>query len=233
MQIPQIVAHRGYSARWPENTVASCRAAIAAGADFVEADVRFSADGTLFCFHDPVLSRLTGSSRQIAESSDAELRAVRYTGEAPAAFEEIVAEISGKSGLLVDVKLAGDAVLRAVHRVLENAAWPQNVWLGLRSAQQAETARALFGDRVRILALLPDLADAEAFLATGADALRLWEQDIGTATAQELKAKAPVWVTAGKVDGRAPGDLDEASRARILAFEPAAVLVNDPVFLVG
>jgi glycerophosphoryl diester phosphodiesterase len=148
MQIPQVVAHRGYSARWPENTVASCRAAIAAGADFVEADVRFSADGTLFCFHDPVLSRLTGSSREIAACPDAELRAVRYAGEAPAAFAEIVAEISGKAGLLVDVKLAGEDVLQGVHRVLEAAAWPENVWLGLRSAGQAEAARALFGDHL-------------------------------------------------------------------------------------
>ena len=80
---PLVVAHR-YSAKWPENTVAGCLAAIAAGADLVEADVRLSAEGTLFCFHDPDLARLTGDPAIVAECTDAELRALRYGGEPPA-----------------------------------------------------------------------------------------------------------------------------------------------------
>lgn len=233
MTSPKIVAHRGYSARFPENTVAAARAAIAAGSDFVEADARFSADGTLFCFHDATLARLTGATEAIAESSDAALGQVRYRGEAPARFAEIVAAISGRCGLLVDVKLSSQAMLLALHGALETAGWPADVWLGLRDAGQTAAARAMFEDRVGILALLPELADAEAFLAAGAAALRVWEEDIGSAEVQLLKSRVPIWVTAGKVDGRAVGDLDADARARVLAFEPAAVLVNDPVFLAG
>jgi glycerophosphoryl diester phosphodiesterase len=61
------VAHRGdpYQAR--ENTVASFRAAIAAGADAVELDARATWDGVPVVLHDPTLKRLWGHDRPVAE----------------------------------------------------------------------------------------------------------------------------------------------------------------------
>ena len=44
---PLVIAHRGHSARYPENTLEAYRAAIAAGADLVETDARLSADGVV------------------------------------------------------------------------------------------------------------------------------------------------------------------------------------------
>lgn len=225
------VAHRGYSARWPENTVAGCRAAIAAGADLVEADVRLSADGTLFCFHDPDLARLAGDPAAVAERGDAELRAVRYRGEPPAEFSQIVAETHGRSGLLVDVKLDGEPVLEALERVLAAAGWPENAWLGLRSPGQAERARRRFGQRVAVLALMRELADAEAFLAAGARALRLWERQLDSGEVLPLRARSAIWVTAGGSAGHKVGDTDAAGLRRIAEFGPQAVLLNDPTLL--
>jgi glycerophosphoryl diester phosphodiesterase len=37
---PTIVAHRGYAAKYPENTIAACQAAVDAGAKWVEVDVQ-------------------------------------------------------------------------------------------------------------------------------------------------------------------------------------------------
>lgn len=225
-----VVAHRGYSAHWPENTVAGCRAAIEAGADLVEADVRLSADGTLFCFHDPDLARLTGDRATIAGCTDTELRGLRYDGEPPAAFTQIVAEIRGRTGLLVDVKLDGKPVLEALEKVLAEAGWPASVWLGLRSTEQAELARDRFGERVAVVGLMREIAAAEAFLAAGARALRLWERQLDSEEALTLRARAPIWVTAGG-QGRKVGDIDEAGLQRILAFGAQAVLLNDPTLL--
>jgi len=56
---PEIIAHRGYSARAPENTLAALDAALAAGADAVEFDVQVAACGTPVLFHDPMLGRTT------------------------------------------------------------------------------------------------------------------------------------------------------------------------------
>jgi glycerophosphoryl diester phosphodiesterase len=59
LQPPEIIAHRGYSARAPENTLAALDAAVTAGADAVEFDVQIAACGTPVVFHDAMLGRTT------------------------------------------------------------------------------------------------------------------------------------------------------------------------------
>ncbi len=53
----EIIAHRGYSARAPENTLASLEAAVSVGTDAVEFDIQTGADGIPVLFHDAMLSR--------------------------------------------------------------------------------------------------------------------------------------------------------------------------------
>src|ERR1700761_117450 len=52
MSRPMVAAHRGYAAAATENTLAAFHAAIAAGADMIEFDVRRTRDGELIIFHD-------------------------------------------------------------------------------------------------------------------------------------------------------------------------------------
>src|SRR5262245_19179075 len=50
---PSVVAHRGASSAFPENTLAAFRGAAALGADWIELDVRRTADRHLVVHHDP------------------------------------------------------------------------------------------------------------------------------------------------------------------------------------
>ncbi|KAG2042152.1 PLC-like phosphodiesterase [Suillus americanus] len=59
--LPECWGHRGASAAFPENTLASFEAAINDGADGIESDVHVSLDGVVIMFHDPDLERTTGS----------------------------------------------------------------------------------------------------------------------------------------------------------------------------
>ena len=52
--MPLVIGHRGFAARFPDNSLAGVRAAFAAGADGVEVDVRPCADGEWVCHHDRV-----------------------------------------------------------------------------------------------------------------------------------------------------------------------------------
>jgi glycerophosphoryl diester phosphodiesterase len=54
-----VVAHRGASFDYPENTLAAFRGAIAAGADGCEFDVHAAAAGALVIIHDKTLNRTT------------------------------------------------------------------------------------------------------------------------------------------------------------------------------
>jgi glycerophosphoryl diester phosphodiesterase len=64
---PLIIAHRGASARAPENTLAAFALAIDAGADGVEFDVRLSKDGVPVVIHDATLARTAGIEGRVAD----------------------------------------------------------------------------------------------------------------------------------------------------------------------
>jgi glycerophosphoryl diester phosphodiesterase len=65
----EVIAHRGYSARAPENTRIAMEMAIEAGADAVEFDLHTLADGTPVLFHDTTLKRTGGGSGPIRDQS--------------------------------------------------------------------------------------------------------------------------------------------------------------------
>lgn len=61
----KIVAHRGANKFAPENTFAAADLALAQGADYIELDVRESADGVLYVHHDETLDRTTNGTGHI------------------------------------------------------------------------------------------------------------------------------------------------------------------------
>jgi glycerophosphoryl diester phosphodiesterase len=77
MVIPQLVGHRGYPRHYPENTLVSIEAAVAAGARFVEVDVQISRDRVPVLFHDRGLKRLCGVDGRIQDYRYDELWAFR------------------------------------------------------------------------------------------------------------------------------------------------------------
>lgn len=48
---PQAIAHRGYKAQFPENTLAAFRGAVDVGAHAIETDLHLSKDGVVVLSH--------------------------------------------------------------------------------------------------------------------------------------------------------------------------------------
>ncbi|MGH8414958.1 MAG: glycerophosphodiester phosphodiesterase family protein, partial [Gammaproteobacteria bacterium] len=70
---PVLVGHRGWPARYPENTLEGFAAAVKAGARWLECDVQLSADGVPFVSHDDSLKRTAGLDRNITDMRAVEL----------------------------------------------------------------------------------------------------------------------------------------------------------------
>ncbi len=66
---PQVVAHRGASHEQAEHTLGAYLAALEAGVDGLECDVRLTADGHLVCVHDRTLRR-TAQARGLVSTTD-------------------------------------------------------------------------------------------------------------------------------------------------------------------
>ncbi len=70
-----LIAHRGWSNRFPENSMPAFEAAIAAGADEIEFDVQTSRDGIPMVCHDKTTDRVSDLSGSINSFDSDELRA--------------------------------------------------------------------------------------------------------------------------------------------------------------
>ncbi|WP_119698755.1 inositol monophosphatase family protein [Microbacterium halotolerans] len=110
----RIVAHRGYhgddahGAR--ENTLAAVDAALAAGAEVIEVDVRLTHDGGAVLLHDATLERLWGDERAVAEMTLDEVLEVGGGRHRIPLLADAVERVRGAgSALLIDMDHAAPA----------------------------------------------------------------------------------------------------------------------------
>lgn len=82
MSLPRIIARRGYSACYPDDTWSAIRAAQTAGAECCEIDLMLSADGEVIINHDYFIGE-----RRIAEMQSSEAR--QQLADSPR-FEELL-----------------------------------------------------------------------------------------------------------------------------------------------
>ncbi|AEH37577.1 glycerophosphodiester phosphodiesterase [Halopiger xanaduensis] len=118
----RVIAHRGFSATAPENTIAAIRSA-ADRADAVEFDVRRCGSGELVVVHDETIDRVTGGVGTVVHSSLEELKThtVLESGERIPTLEETIAALPSDVVVNLEMKELGIAadVLEAIED-LEN-----------------------------------------------------------------------------------------------------------------
>lgn len=71
--MPRVVAHRGDSKHFPENTIEAFISAVKMGIDVIETDVHLSKDNQVVIWHDETLDRNTNGSGRIEDHSVKEL----------------------------------------------------------------------------------------------------------------------------------------------------------------
>src|SRR2546428_3387763 len=76
---PFVIAHRGFGAQYPENTLVAVRAALDLGVDYVEIDVQETRDGKLAVFHDYRLDRICGVSGRVRDTRFAGMKRLNPT----------------------------------------------------------------------------------------------------------------------------------------------------------
>ena len=92
--------HRGYCARYPENTLISYRAAMQAGVDAFEFDVWLSKDGVPVIMHDGNAYRTCGVDRHLNDMTLEEIKRLdaggkfdaRFAGERVPTLEELLSQ---------------------------------------------------------------------------------------------------------------------------------------------
>ncbi len=121
---PLVIAHRGLSSRFPENTMRSIREALRLRVDAIEIDVRSTKDGVLILMHDETLDRTTDGRGAVGELTWSEISRLDagswmspdFAGERVPRLDEVLAEVAGRVVLHIEVKEPA-TVRRIVHTV--------------------------------------------------------------------------------------------------------------------
>jgi glycerophosphoryl diester phosphodiesterase len=231
----KVVAHRGYSARFPENSLGAFEQAIAAGADAIETDVRLASDGVAVCWHDPDLARVAGIEAPIAATPAAELAAIALPrGAQVHRLDDVLALAGRRLPVMLDVKVEDAATLAAIVASVGRCGMAGQVVVGVRSAEQAATLDAT-GARFARLAMPREPAGVDAFSLQDTIGVRLWEDQVDARALARIRALGlEVWVTAGvRSQGEAPGYIDAERLRRLRRDGVDAVLVNDVALAVA
>lgn len=108
-----VAAHRGWPAKYPENTMESFRAAHKLGVDQLELDVRVTKDNELVIIHDAAVDRTTDGTGLVCEKTLAELKALdagifkgeEFRGCRIPTFLEFMEYIKDDETITLDVEL--------------------------------------------------------------------------------------------------------------------------------
>jgi len=118
---PYLASHRGDRVEAPENTLPAFAAGIAAGARFLETDVRLTSDGVPVLLHDETVDRTTSGTGPVAELTLDELRGLdagswfspEFAGTRVPTLEEFAALLADSdASAMVELKGAGWSVER-------------------------------------------------------------------------------------------------------------------------
>ncbi len=123
----EIIAHRGFSARAPENTLGAFELAWKSGSDACELDVYLTADGKTAVIHDKDTKRTAGVKLGVAVSKQAELTVLdagswkgkEWANEKIPTLEQALATMpQGKQRFFIEVK-CGAEIVAELKRILE------------------------------------------------------------------------------------------------------------------
>ena len=109
---PWIIAHRGYRARYPENTLVAFQAALDAGVQMIELDVALSRDRKLVVIHDATLERTTNGEGAVSDHTLEQLKQLdaggwfhpRFAGEHLPELSEVLDLADGQVMINIEIK---------------------------------------------------------------------------------------------------------------------------------
>ncbi|NEO88558.1 MAG: hypothetical protein F6J87_30655 [Spirulina sp. SIO3F2] len=202
----QWIAHRGFGAIAPENTLAAIRQAIVLGADGIEFDIQRSQDGALVVFHDVTLARTTNGQGRLSDHSLKYLKTLdaggwfgsEFAGEAIPALTEVLALCAEQEiRLYPEIKATQgwtEAQIRELVTIFDTAQWRDRI-----------TICAFDGAFLaQVRALAPRLAVAYG-VSTVEQYGQAWVQvqaatgRVALSIADDLLAAHPDWLAAAQV----------------------------------
>ncbi|WP_059105551.1 glycerophosphodiester phosphodiesterase [Shouchella shacheensis] len=144
------IAHRGYSAKYPENTLSAFEAAIELGFSHIEIDVHLSKDSVPVVMHDKTINRTTDGKGLINAYTLAELKTLRVKQkERIPTLLETLELARGRASLAIELKQEGalyPGLEKNVLHVIEETGMANDVYIQSFDHESIGRVRELSND---------------------------------------------------------------------------------------
>lgn len=101
-----VAAHRGWSSKYPENTMAAYKGALEIGVDQIEVDVRVTKDNELVLIHDETVDRTTDGKGKVCEMTLSQLKKLDAgDGEKIPTLRELMELVKDHPTITLDIEL--------------------------------------------------------------------------------------------------------------------------------
>ncbi|SLM35123.1 glycerophosphoryl diester phosphodiesterase protein [Lasallia pustulata] len=159
-RLPQTIAHRGYKAKHPENTMGAFKGAVKAGTHAIETDIHLSKDGVVVLSHDATLRRCFGKDEKIIDCTWdylSKLRTLKEPHEPMPQLGELLEFLASPGQediwLLLDIKLDNDAdtIMRLISHTIQRTPpsptrpWNQRILLGCWACERSSGEMGMLG----------------------------------------------------------------------------------------
>ncbi len=112
LNFPVLIAHRGYNARYPENTLASFEAALNSGAEMIELDITLSRDRSMVVIHDDTLNRTSNGKGAVSDFTVDELKYLdagswfdtKFAAEKIPTLVEVLEKVNRRAVVNIEIK---------------------------------------------------------------------------------------------------------------------------------
>lgn len=221
-----IIAHRCGTDRYPEQTIAAARHSLQYGADFVEVDIRFTADHKPVVIHDPTPESLYGVSTPVCRLTQTEFLALRRVSDPSVCGHSFPDYLRcGIDRMLFHCKEGGEQLLEVV-QLCEAYGILSKVVFGL---QQTEDVRIIknYDPSIKVLAFMKEAEQIESFAQAGADFIRLWDNWVTPELLNRVNATGKkLWIMAKRP---VVGEIDDKEKAYAdyAAWGAHGVLLNE------
>ena len=168
----KLAAHRGYSAKFPENTMLAMREAMKLDIDMLEIDLHMTSDGEIILMHDHVVDRTSDGTGLIREKTLAEMRTLdvgswkgeEFCGERVPTFREFLEFLKDYPDVEVNIELkdypyhSGDFAYESCDKsiaMIEEFGISDRIYLNCWSGTLLKYISEKYGDKYRLHGYYP------------------------------------------------------------------------------
>lgn len=168
------IAHRGFSSKYPENTLLSFRKALELGVPRIELDLQVTRDGRLVVLHDLTVDRTTDGSGAASDLTFDQIRALdaggwlspEFAEERVPSFEEVL-DFDASAILVVELKFEGDEAIPDVLRLIRDHGAVDRTVISSFHLEKLPIVREIAPEIPTTALLAADGSDADGWIDRG------------------------------------------------------------------